>query len=208
MNKSQLCTERRKNAYTWVHFRYLQSSKMTVPYLWFEIRIESGCRTITLRNHQPYYENGAGYRPAKGLLRKPRGTARQGHTFNLRLAVYASKAQHKRPITKYRHWTIRRKKISHLLPQGNAQVHPSPADHSGQLRAEGQESFLLSSLRNGSAFNGAARNRFHFPLFASPLLQKFAKWKDDHGQRSARDENLISPRILLTCGSTGSTRII
>lgn len=44
-----------------------------------------------------------------------------------------------------------------------------------------------------------------------PLLEKFAKWKEDHGQCSARDENLISPRMLLTwriTGPKGTTRRI
>lgn len=55
-----------------------------------------------------------------------------------------------------------------FLPQGNTQGPPSPADHSGQLRAEGQEGFLLSALRNGSRFKRAAWHRFDFPLFVSP----------------------------------------
>lgn len=36
-----------------------------------------------------------------------------------------------------------------------------------------------------------------------PLLQKFAKWKEDYRQCSASDENPISPRMLLTWRSTG-----
>lgn len=87
-----------------------------------------------------------------------------------------------RPITKHKHWTKPWKKISHLIPQGNTQVLPSPAGHLAQMWSEGQEGFLLPSLGNSAIFNRAAWNRFSFLLFVYPLLQKFAKWNEDHRQ--------------------------